>query len=127
MRELVAHGACDLVAQHVGVVAEVAPEGVAEDDDPVVGVVTGRAVALIEAVGARAPAAVGGDHGGGFGGVGGGGGGGVARAGGGIAPPAPRRAFWKWVASRVSGSMTPFSGGPPGSPGRASSSESEFM
>ncbi len=46
----------DLVAQQVGVVAEVAAQRVAEDHDPVVGVVAGGAVALVEAVGAGARA-----------------------------------------------------------------------
>src|SRR4029077_7213610 len=64
--ELVADSAHDLLAQQLGVVPEVAPERVAEDDDAVVGVgAAGRssasAVALIEAVRALAAAAVG-DH-----------------------------------------------------------------
>src|SRR3954452_18540542 len=59
--ELVAHRARDLVAQQLGVVAEVAPQGVAVDDDPVGDVVAACAVAVGEAVGAPAPAAVG-DH-----------------------------------------------------------------
>ena len=49
--ELVAHGARDLVAQQVGVVAEVAAQRVAEDHDAVVGVVARGPVALVEAVG----------------------------------------------------------------------------
>ena len=44
MRELVTHRARDLIAQHVAVVAEVAPQRVAEDHDPVVDVVAGDAV-----------------------------------------------------------------------------------
>src|SRR4051794_31152036 len=60
MGELVAHRARHLVAQQVGVVAEVAAQRVAEDDDPVVGVVAGGGVAHVQAVGAVA-AAVGGD------------------------------------------------------------------
>ena len=61
VRELVAHGARDLIAQQVAVVSEVAPQRVAEDHDPVVDVVAGDRAALVEAVGPRAPAAVG-DH-----------------------------------------------------------------
>src|SRR3954462_14017667 len=59
--ELVAHGARDLVAQQVGVVSEVAAQGVAVDDDAVGDVVAAGAVAVVEAVGAPAPAAVGDD------------------------------------------------------------------
>src|SRR6478672_94182 len=59
--ELVADGAGDLVAQQVGVVAEVAAQRVAVDDDPVGDVVAGGAVAVIEPVGAPAAAAVGDD------------------------------------------------------------------
>src|SRR4051812_13008350 len=61
MGQLVAHGARDLVAQQVGVVAEVAAQRVAEDDDPVVGVVARGGVADVQAVGAVAPALVGED------------------------------------------------------------------
>ena len=61
MCELVAHGARDLRAQQVGIVPEVAQQGVAEDDDPVVVVVAGDGVALVEAVGALLAALVG-DH-----------------------------------------------------------------
>ena len=39
VRELVAYRLHDLVAEEIGVVAEVPPQGVAEDHDPVVGVV----------------------------------------------------------------------------------------
>src|SRR4051794_29391503 len=53
--ELVAHRAHDLLAQHVGVVAEVAPQRVAEHDDGVVGIVARGAIALVHAVGAGAP------------------------------------------------------------------------
>src|SRR3954464_2969735 len=63
MGELVAHRARHLVAQQVGVVAEVAAQRVAEDDDPVVGVVAGGGVAHIQAVGAVAAAMVGDDDG----------------------------------------------------------------
>src|SRR3954469_12623821 len=59
--ELVAHGAGDLVAQQVGVVSEVAAQGVAVDDDAVGDVVAAGAVAVVEAVGAPAPASVGDD------------------------------------------------------------------
>ena len=59
MGELVADRDRDLLAQQVGVVAEVAPQRVAEDDDPVGVVVAGRAVALVEAVGAVAAPLVG--------------------------------------------------------------------
>src|SRR6185437_1522687 len=58
MRELVPHGPRDLVAQHVGVVAEVPTQGVAEDHDAVVDVIARGAVAFVEAVRAGAPAAV---------------------------------------------------------------------
>src|ERR671937_2938335 len=61
VRELVADGAGDLVAQHLRVVAEVAAQGVAVDDDAVGHVVAGGAVAVVEAVGAAPPAAVGDD------------------------------------------------------------------
>ena len=54
VRQLVADGDRDLVAQEVGVVPEVAAQGVAEDDDPVGDVVARGAVALVEAVGADA-------------------------------------------------------------------------
>src|SRR6188472_3444024 len=59
--ELVAHRARDLVAQQVGVVPEVAAQGVAVDHDAVGDVVAAGAVAVVEAVGAPAPAAVGDD------------------------------------------------------------------
>src|SRR5947209_9346520 len=61
VRELVADGAHDLLAKQLGVVPEVAPERVAEDDDAVVDIAARGAVALIEAVRALAAAAVG-DH-----------------------------------------------------------------
>src|SRR3954451_14138442 len=60
--ELVAHRARDLVAQQLRVVAEVAAQGVAEDHDPVVGIVTGRGVAHVEPVRAVAAPLVGDDH-----------------------------------------------------------------
>jgi hypothetical protein len=53
VRELVAHRLRHLGAQQVRVVAEVAPQGVAVDDDPVGDVVAGGAVAVVEPV--RAP------------------------------------------------------------------------
>ena len=53
--ELVAHGARDLLAQQLRVVTEVAHQRVAEDHDPVVEVVLGDRVALVEAVGAARP------------------------------------------------------------------------
>ena len=59
--ELVADRAGHLRAQLVRVVAEVAHERVAEDDDAVVVVVARHGVALVEAVGALPPPAVG-DH-----------------------------------------------------------------
>ena len=59
--ELVADGARDLRPEQLGVVAEVAQQRVAEDHDPVVEVVLGDRVALVEAVRAPAPAAVGDD------------------------------------------------------------------
>src|ERR1700677_4992684 len=59
--ELVANRAGDLIAQQIWIVAEVTPEGVAEDDDAVVRVVAADAVALVEPVGATAAPAVG-DH-----------------------------------------------------------------
>src|SRR5919198_1426311 len=61
MGQLVAHRARDLLAEKVGIVAEVAAQGVAVDDDAVGHVVAGRAIAVVEAVGAAAPAAVGDD------------------------------------------------------------------
>src|ERR1700730_10710060 len=61
MGELMAHGAGALVAQLLGVLAEVAPQRVAVDDDAVGHVVAGRTVAVVEPVGA-APAAAVGDH-----------------------------------------------------------------
>ena len=48
VRELVADGAHDLIAQQLGIVAEVAAQRVAEDDDAVVCAPAGRAVPLIE-------------------------------------------------------------------------------
>src|SRR3954470_10964794 len=71
MGELVAHRARHLVAQQVGVVAEVAAQRVAEDDDPVVGVVAGGGVAHVQAVGTVAAALAGDDDGGIFKAVGG--------------------------------------------------------
>src|SRR5438445_1573045 len=59
--ELVADGAHDLLAELLRVVAEVAAEGVAEDDDAVVRAIPRGAIALVHAVGALAAAAVG-DH-----------------------------------------------------------------
>src|SRR5215207_1586708 len=59
--QLVADGARHLVAQQVGIVPEVTQQRVAEDDDAVRVVVPGHRVALVEAVGAVAAAAVG-DH-----------------------------------------------------------------
>src|SRR3954468_3028017 len=59
--ELVPHRPDHLVAQEVGVVAEVATQGVAEDDDAIGDRVARGAVALIEAVGVVAPALVGDD------------------------------------------------------------------
>ena len=59
--ELVAHGAGDLGAELVGIVAEVAQQRVAEDHDAVAVVVARDGVALVEAVGAVAPPLVG-DH-----------------------------------------------------------------
>src|SRR6185436_5531845 len=59
--QLVAHRARDLRAQLVRVVAEVAQQRVAEDDDPVRVVVAGRGVPLVEPVGAVAAPLVG-DH-----------------------------------------------------------------
>ena len=61
VRQLVAHGPRDLRAQLVGVVPEVAQQRVAEDDDAVGHVVARDGVALVETVGAVAPALVG-DH-----------------------------------------------------------------
>ena len=61
VRQLVAHRPRDLRAQLVRVVAEVAQQRVAEDDDAVRVVVARDAVALVEAVGAVAAALVG-DH-----------------------------------------------------------------
>ena len=61
VRQLVAHRAGDLVAQQVRVVPEVPQQRVAEDDDPVVVVVAGDRVALVEPVGAGLPALVGDD------------------------------------------------------------------
>ena len=58
MRELVAHGARHLGAQQVRIVAEVAPQGVAVDHDPVGHVVARDAVAVVEPVGARPVPAV---------------------------------------------------------------------
>ena len=58
-----AHGLDHLRAQELGVVAEVAAQGVAVDDDAVRHVVPGRAVAVVEAVGAAAAPAVRDDHG----------------------------------------------------------------
>src|SRR3954464_10775876 len=60
--ELVAHGARDLVAQQVGIVPEVAAQGVAEDDDAVGDVVAQRPVAHVQPVGAVAATLVGDDH-----------------------------------------------------------------
>ena len=54
VRQLVADGARDLVAQQVGIVPEVAQQRVAEDDDPVRVVVARDRVALVEPVGAVA-------------------------------------------------------------------------
>src|SRR4051812_3943550 len=59
--QLVADGPGHLGAQEVRIVSEVAPQRVAVDDDPVRHVVAGRAVAVVEAVGA-APATAVGDH-----------------------------------------------------------------
>src|SRR5215211_5371733 len=61
VRQLVAHGARDLRAQLVRIVAEVAQQRVAEDDDPVRVVVARDGVAHVEPVGAVAPALVGDD------------------------------------------------------------------
>src|SRR3954447_26455269 len=61
MSQLMAHRDGHLMAQQVGVVAEVPPQRVAEDDDAVGVVVAGGAVAVVEAVGAMTAAAVG-DH-----------------------------------------------------------------
>src|ERR1700733_7827149 len=60
--ELVAHGPGHLSAQEVRVVSEIPYQGVAEDHDPIVEVVLRHRVALVEAVGAPAIAAVGDDH-----------------------------------------------------------------
>src|SRR5689334_1236560 len=62
VRQFVPHGARDLVAQEVGVVPEVAQQRVAEDHDPVVVVVPGDGVSLVEPVGARLAALVGDHH-----------------------------------------------------------------
>src|SRR4051794_16270740 len=59
--QLVADGLGHLGLEELGVVAEVADERVAEDEDAVGEEVAGHAVALVHAVGAPAPAAVG-DH-----------------------------------------------------------------
>jgi hypothetical protein len=59
--ELVADGDRHLLAQQLRVVAEVAAQRVAVDDDPVGHVVAGGAVAVVEPVGTAPPAAVG-DH-----------------------------------------------------------------
>src|SRR5436305_5209870 len=61
--QLVAHRPCDLGLQEIRVVAEVAQQRVAEDDDPVVEVVTRDRVPLVETVGALSAPAVGDDHG----------------------------------------------------------------
>jgi hypothetical protein len=61
--ELVAHRDRDLLAQHVRVVAEVAPQRVAVDDDPVRHVVARDAVAVVQPVRAGAAAVVGDHHG----------------------------------------------------------------
>ena len=61
VRQLVAHRARHLRAQQVGVMPEVPQQRVAEDDDPVVVVVVGDGVALVEAVRAGLSALVGDD------------------------------------------------------------------
>src|SRR5512132_3213174 len=61
MGKLVAHRSRDLIAQQLRVVAEVAPQRVAVDDDAVGHVVARGAVAVIEAVGAAPAPAVGDD------------------------------------------------------------------
>src|SRR6185312_3478471 len=59
--ELVADRDRDLLAQEVRVVPEVAAQGVAVDDDAIGDLVARRAVAVVEAVGAPPPPAVGDD------------------------------------------------------------------
>src|SRR5438105_7945089 len=59
--ELVAHGAHDLLAKLLWVVAVVPAKGVAEDDDAVVRAIARGPIALVHAIGALAPASVG-DH-----------------------------------------------------------------
>src|SRR5438045_3392229 len=59
--ELVAHGAHDLLAELLWIMAEVPAKGVAEDDDAVVRAISRGAIALVHAVGALSAAAVG-DH-----------------------------------------------------------------